>query len=380
MLQEATEEQAMAALDQLGITSVHVAAATVDSSRFRELLAADPASGVKRDKYGWTPGHWATMANHADAVQRVLAVAPGLADHMFDSGGRIIIHWAAIFGHADIVRTLLDAAPDTASAVDADSNTPLHFAAGRGHLDVVQLLLEAAPATAAPAQPSGMAPLHLAAEGGHLHVVQRLLEAAPAAAAAVTLEGSSTPLHLAAVGGYLDVVQLLLEAAPATAAAQDALGRTPLHRASRGGYTRVIQLLLEAAPDVAAAVQTDGKTPFSVAELPHEDEDDWDFFGEADDDPEARIAAASALLAAGPAESVLADLCAAAPDIALRLFPDFVTSQAPLTDAQWALIPTPCPGLGRALPAALAHSTDQARQLVRHLPPEDAQRLRARPE
>ena len=307
MLQEATEEQAMAALDQLGITSVHVAAATVDSSRFRELLAADPASGVKRDKYGWTPGHWATMANHADAVQRVLAVAPGLADHMFDSGGRIIIHWAAIFGHADIVRTLLDAAPDTASAVDADSNTPLHFAAGRGHLDVVQLLLEAA---------------------------------------------------------------------PATAAAQDALGRTPLHRASRGGYTRVIQLLLEAAPDVAAAVQTDGKTPFSVAELPHEDEDDWDFFGEADDDPEARIAAASALLAAGPAESVLADLCAAAPDIALRLFPDFVTSQAPLTDAQWALIPTPCPGLGRALPAALAHSTDQARQLVRHLPPEDAQRLR----
>ena len=45
----------------------------------------------------------------------------------------------------------------------------------------------------------------------------------------------------------------------------------------------------------------------------------------------------------------------------------------------WKLLPAPgppCPGLGRALPAALACSDDQARQVVRRLPPAEAQRLR----
>jgi hypothetical protein len=39
-------------------------------------------------------------------------------------------------------------------------------------------------------------------------------------------------------------------------------------------------------------------------------------------------------------------------------------------------VPIPCPGIGRALPAVLFHSAEQARQLVQHLLPADAQRLR----
>lgn len=39
-------------------------------------------------------------------------------------------------------------------------------------------------------------------------------------------------------------------------------------------------------------------------------------------------------------------------------------------------MPAPCPGLGRALAAVLSHSAEQARQLVQHLPPSDAQQLR----
>jgi hypothetical protein len=38
-------------------------------------------------------------------------------------------------------------------------------------------------------------------------------------------------------------------------------------------------------------------------------------------------------------------------------------------------VPLPCPGLGRALPAALAHSEAQARRLVQRLPSADAERL-----
>lgn len=39
-------------------------------------------------------------------------------------------------------------------------------------------------------------------------------------------------------------------------------------------------------------------------------------------------------------------------------------------------MPSPCPALCRALPAALQHSAEQARQLVRRLPAADAERLR----
>jgi hypothetical protein len=39
------------------------------------------------------------------------------------------------------------------------------------------------------------------------------------------------------------------------------------------------------------------------------------------------------------------------------------------------MVPSPCRELGSALPAALQHSPEQARQLVRRLPAVDAERL-----
>ena len=87
--------------------------------------------------------------------------------------------------------------------------------------------------------------------------------------------------------------------------------------------------------------------------------------------------AAEALLEAMPTDSAMEDLCTADIPVARQLLPAFVTSRLPLTDAQWARIPAaPTPGLARALPAALACSVDQARQLVRRLPEPDVQRLR----
>ncbi|KAI3426877.1 hypothetical protein D9Q98_006823 [Chlorella vulgaris] len=77
----------------------------------------------------------------------------------------------------------------------------------------------------------------------------------------------------------------------------------------------------------------------------------------------------------GPARSALAALLAAGP-AAQPLFADFVIARLPMTSKEWATVPAPCPGIGRALPAVLAHPAEQARWLVRHLPPADAQRLR----
>ena len=44
--------------------------------------------------------------------------------------------------------------------------------------------------------------------------------------------------------------------------------------------------------------------------------------------------------------------------------------------ADWTLVPSPCPGVGVALPAALACSADQAAQVVRRLSAAERARLR----
>ena len=78
-----------------------------------------------------------------------------------------------------------------------------------------------------------------------------------------------------------------------------------------------------------------------------------------------------------PTDAALEDLCTADEPLTNKLLPAFVARRLPLTVTQWALIPiAPIPGLARALPAALACSVDQARQVLRRLPQANAQRLR----
>ena len=83
----------------------------------------------------------------------------------------------------------------------------------------------------------------------------------------------------------------------------------------------------------------------------------------------------SLLLAAGPAVLVLQALLRYG-EAAQPLFADFVELRLPLSEAEWALVPAPCRSLGRALTAALAHSSAQASRLVQRLPPADVERLR----
>lgn len=55
-------------------------------------------------------------------------------------------------------------------------------------------------------------------------------------------------------------------------------------------------------------------------------------------------------------------------------FADCVVAHAPLSDAGWALVPVPCPGLGAVLPSVLQGSSEQAARLAEHV---RHQRLRA---
>jgi hypothetical protein len=79
--------------------------------------------------------------------------------------------------------------------------------------------------------------------------------------------------------------------------------------------------------------------------------------------------AAHCLAAAGLAADVLEALSAVPK--ALPLFADFFITRSPhLTSKEWAAawsaVPAPCSGMMRALPAVLAHSTEQAGHLPQH--------------
>ncbi|KAL4855970.1 Ankyrin-1 [Chlorella vulgaris] len=349
------------------------------------LLLVDPGT-LHATSYstGWTPLHSAAMSGQ-EAVVRVLLAAASSAASNADIDGQLPLHLAANKGHTSICQLLLDkAGSETVTVASSNGWLPLHLAARNGHTATCQLLLEKAPETAAAtasdesghtaickllldraphtarmAHLYGWLPLHLAAEDGHTATCQLLLERAPITATTVNKRGF-VPLHLAAQNGHTATCQALLDTAPHTARVAADDGGLPLHFAAYGRYTATCQLLVDRAPEAAAAIDSEGRLLLHAALVSR--------FGPLD------LGTARFLLAFGSATAVLAALHST--PAALPLFADFVIARPSLTSEEWAAVPTPCSGLGRALPAVLARSTDQARQLVQHLPPADAQRLR----
>ena len=154
-----------------------------------------------------------------------------------------------------------------------------------------------------------------------------------------------------------------LVAAGADVRAESDLGEfQPLHYAADNHNAQAsaaaVQALLAAGAD-ALAEDDEGETPICKS-----------FF-------RGTSVTAEILLAAMPTNAALEELINYGTPVTRQLFPGFIASRLPLTAVQWMFIPIgPLPGLGRALPAALASSADQARQVVRRLPAADAQRLR----
>ena len=255
-------------------------------------------------------------------------------------------------GHTAIVRELLAAAPQAANiraGVDV-LYSPLHAAVVGEHLEAARAILQAAPQTALLSNSGGRLPLHdaaaLADRPESAKWVQMLLAAAPETATATFLE-NYTALHIAAVQGNAAAVQLLVQAAPEA-----------LHMSAGQEELTPFEAALSVA---AAAAARQAEQPDADNELQFKH-------------PSAYLDAARPILAALPPDTSLPSLSVLdAPFI--PLFPD-VAAHWQLTAAQWALIPSPCPGLGKALPATLQRSEAEAALLVAHLPPADSARLR----
>jgi ankyrin repeat protein len=380
---------AASAVDSQGRTPLFLAADLCEQrlrgldNPVRVLAAAAPETVALPARTGETPVHRAVCSSEA-ALRALVDLAPAqvAATLTTATGQQTPLQLAIEKGSWDAVAWLLEAVMHASNADGQHGSAAalqlllqtvkgsaelavlvneqcgiMHVAVERPTAAVLQLVLSAQLGNAMEADDYGELPLHAAASHGRTDAVRLLLAAAPAAAATGDYEGW-LPLHFAVGRGHAAAVSLLLEAAPLTAAAATHAGWLPLHYAARQGNAEVVRLLLEAYPQAAVVSTPRGTTPLVLALRNQHAE------------------SAQLLVGHGSTPKVLAALAAAPPGMQ-HLFADAVAARLPLNAREWKRVPSPCPGLGRALPAALQHSLAQARQLVRRLPAADAERLQA---
>lgn len=116
------------------------------------------------------------------------------------------LHWAAYEGQVDVAKLLLDHGADI-NALEYTKSTPLALAVDRGYVDMVKLLLDkgANPNTA---DKDGWTPLHYAVRNGNSEIVIALLEH-HADIHARTGDTHQTPLELAHVNNRPEVAAIL---------------------------------------------------------------------------------------------------------------------------------------------------------------------------
>lgn len=333
LLLDAVAGSITAAGGEDGQQPIHCAASNGNTATVELLLAARPQLAAAADADGWTAAHHAASAdeNGVPALQLLLAATPEASGAFErDAYGWIPAHAAARDNCPAALRCLFESAPaaQQALATTHEGSTPLYLAADHGSAAAAEVLLEAAPEACMVRNSHGIPPLALAAHRGRESLVALLLAATPQAALLPDAETLALPIHVAA----------------------------------EQGHAAVVAQLLAAQPEAAAAVMEGGLAPLDCA-LRH------------CHNPDKRAAVAHVLLPVGPPVATLNSLLQAGL-AGRRLLPDFVAARLPLSNTIWALLPRPCFGLVRLLPAALEHGTEQARQLVQHLPAADAARLR----
>lgn len=202
-----------------------------------------------------------------------------------------------------------------------------------------------------------MTPLSKAARMGHVECARLLLNAG----ADVTAQSRSgwRPLHLAALDGHAAVISLLLAAGADPLAASDS-NSVPLHLAAMVEPAESVRILAQAAPEAAGSRNIRGRAPFDHSLRVR------------------NLEAARCLLACGAPPQQASEMLLRLHTCGGWAQPLFaaLAARQPLTPAEWARVPTPCAGIGAALPAVLERSEMEAALLVRHLSTAEQQRLR----
>jgi ankyrin repeat protein len=173
---------------------IHDASYNGDLKKVKALIENKPKLVFSKDKYGYTPLHWAAMEGHKDVAELLLA---NRAEINATSNKRRTPVIAEVNGRKVIGEILKN-----------QGFAPLHEAVLNGHKDVVELLL-AKGADVNIKDASGFAALHWAAQNRNGKNTAELLLANKADVNTKD-KNDFTPLHYAAEHGLTTVVELLL--------------------------------------------------------------------------------------------------------------------------------------------------------------------------
>ena len=242
-------------------TEEYFQTATVENVTACLDAGADPKA---RDKYKWTPLHWAAMYNENPMViEALLAAGADLESRENTLLGGTPLHWAAAQNeNPAVIKALLAAGAALESRDTKYGGTPLHWAAGNNENSAVIEALLKAGADPMVRDESGSTPLHRAALNKNSAVVQALIDAG--ADPKVRAESGRTPLHWAARNENPAVVQALIDAG-ADPKVRDEDGVTPLLRvALYNENPAVIQALIDAGADPKVR-DAAGETPLHRA-------------------------------------------------------------------------------------------------------------------
>jgi hypothetical protein len=150
-----------------------VIAASTRGDRFavKHYLAKSPDAIAARDRFQYTPLHWAAVQGHWDVV--AMLVERGADVNALGWDGGTPLHMACHHDRPDMVRLLLDAGADL-TVRNQWGRTPLHVAARR-NCDLVASLLLARGADPNAVTKEGWTPLHVAHMAGHPRVQELLV-------------------------------------------------------------------------------------------------------------------------------------------------------------------------------------------------------------